>query len=50
MVRATSYYVRCMASLNLVQSSSTVLALVELNSELFSKEIKSSFIESQLAL
>ena len=39
-----------MVSLNLVQSSSTVLVSVELKSELFSKEIKSSFIESHLAL
>jgi len=39
-----------MVSLNLVQSSSTVLVSVELKSELFSKEAKSSFMESQLAL
>ena len=39
-----------MVSLNLVQISSTVLVSVELKSELFNKEIKSSFIESQLVL
>ena len=39
-----------MVSLNLVQSSSTVLVSVELKSELFNKEIKSSFKESQLVL
>jgi len=39
-----------MISLNLVQSSSTVLVSVELKSELFNKEVKPSFMESQLAL